>query len=87
MAVSKQGDDALMFSLARVCVKPLVERRRGGQDVQQEDKAGQHRGDDRLAGWFELTPYEPHNKCKLTDIMTGASDLLALEGRSPTRLD
>ena len=85
--MGKQGDDALMFSLARVCVKPLVERRRGGQDVQQEDKTGQHRGDDRLAGWFELARYEPHNECKLTDTMMGASDLLPLERWSPTRLD
>ena len=77
-----------MFGLARVRMHPFVQRRRGGHGVQQQDKTRQQRGDDRLAGWFELARYEPHNKRKLADVMVGASDfLIRSAGLRPGSLD
>ena len=73
LPVGKQGDGALMLSIAGIRVKPFVQCRRGRHRVEQQDNSRQHRGDDRLAASRELARYEPHNKTKLTDIMPRAS--------------
>jgi len=72
----KQGDRALVFGFAGVRVEPFVQRRRGGQGIQQQDHAGQQRGDDRLAGWLAMARYESHNRNKLAYIMPGARGFL-----------
>jgi len=74
-----------MFGLARIRVEPFVQRGRGGHGVQQQDNAGQQRGDDRLAGWFEMARYEPHNIRKLAHIIPGASALMNLTNSPQTR--
>jgi hypothetical protein len=54
-------------------MKPFVQRRRRSHGVQQQHKTSQQRGDDRLAGPYELMGYEPHKKGKLADVMPNAS--------------
>ncbi len=70
--MGEERDCALMTRLAGVRMKPLMQQRRGGHGVQQQDKPGQQRGNDRPAGVLEMTRYEPHNKGKLADVMPDA---------------
>jgi len=70
--VSEQGDRAFVVGFAGVRVDQFMQRRRGRHGVQQQDKTGQQRGDDRLAGWFGLARYEPHSIGKLAHLEPSA---------------
>ena len=53
----EQGDGALVLGGLRVVMKQFVKLRAGRHRVQQQDKASQYRGDERLAGQAEMTVF------------------------------
>lgn len=59
--MGKEGDGALMPGLAGVRMKPLVQRRRSAQHVEQQDQPGQPSGDNRLAASSGMTPADSHD--------------------------
>lgn len=63
----------MMLGLAGIRVEPLMQFRRGRQRIQQQDKPGQQRGDDRLAGLLEMTAHELQIVCNIASTGANAS--------------
>ena len=57
----EQRHHAMMIGPACVRVESFVQRWRSREGIEEQDNPRQHRGEHRLAGWFEMAIYEPHN--------------------------
>ena len=69
----EQRDRAMMLGLAGIRVKQLMQFRRHRHRVQQQDKPGQQRGGDRLAGQLEMTAYKLQIVCNIANTGANAS--------------
>ena len=59
----KHRDRAFMVGLACVLMDQFMERGTGRHRVQEQDKADQQRGDNRLAVRFEMAFHESQTMC------------------------
>lgn len=73
LAVGKQRDGALMSGMAGVAMKLLVQRRRRGEEIQQQDK--QHRQDSagNPANRVHDVTFEPQSSGNLAELPAGAN--------------
>ena len=66
-------DRAIVVGFARILVDQFMQRGTRRHRVQEQDKAHQQRGDDRLAMQLEMTISELQIICKLANTVPDAS--------------
>ncbi len=73
LAVREHGNGALMFRLAGVLVEPLVQRGRGGEEIEQQDEAHQQQSERTLVARHQFGSCTPQAGVKLAKEMASAS--------------